>query len=153
MAICEKPPCKRCCIWSRGRLLLFWISILSFCGILLCFLLFQISSFQTAYISHVSSLWRTLTTKSPKYLEQMHMSRCTTKPMKWCAPSEDSDQPEHLPSLMREFAVPFGKLRTQCFFMRTGKTDQTGQMPRLIWVCWAHRSFCWFCCAQAHIEV
>ena len=27
-----------------------------------------------------------------------------------------------------------GQLRTQAFFMRTSKTDQTGRMPRLIWV-------------------
>ena len=33
-----------------------------------------------------------------------------------------------------------GYLRTQSFFMRTAKTDQTGQMPRLIWV-FAGRTF------------
>ena len=49
-----------------------------------------------------------------------------------CVPSEDrsasasaqSDQPLHC-ALNR-------KLKTQGFFMRTAKTDQTGQMPRLI---------------------
>ena len=29
----------------------------------------------------------------------------------------------------------------------TVKTDQIGWMPRLLSRCWAHRSFCWFCCA------
>ena len=29
--------------------------------------------------------------------------------------------------------------------------DQTGWMPRLIILCWMHRSFCWFCHVQAHI--
>ena len=30
-------------------------------------------------------------------------------------------------------------------------SDQTGHMPRLIWVQWAHMPFCWFCHALAHI--
>ena len=33
------------------------------------------------------------------------MSRSMTKPTKWCAPSEDSDQPGHPSSLIRVFAV------------------------------------------------
>ena len=37
------------------------------------------------------------------------------------------------------------------FFMRTAKTDQTGQMPRLICVFLLRMSFCWFCHAAAHI--
>ena len=34
-----------------------------------------------------------------------------------------------------------GLLRTQAFFMQTAKTDQTGRMPRLIWVfaVWIYR--------------
>ena len=53
-----------------------------------------------------------------------------------CAPSEDSDQPGHPPSLIRVFAVRLmgSYIRTQAFFMRTAKTDHTGRMPRLIWV-------------------
>ena len=67
------------------------------------------------------------------------------------------------------------KLRTQAFFKRTAKTDQTGGMPRLIWVfagrtCtdsedwsdwadaqadlslrWAHMPFCWFCHEAAQL--
>ena len=30
-------------------------------------------------------------------------------------------------------------------------SDQTGRMPRLIWVRWAHMPFCWFCHEAAHI--
>ena len=30
-------------------------------------------------------------------------------------------------------------------------SDQTGQMPRLICLCWAHMSFCWFCRAAAQL--
>ena len=62
-----------------------------------------------------------------------------------CAPREDSDQPGHPPSLIRVFAVGFpgwseSSLCAQWVakdpgcFVQTEKTDQTGQMPRLIWV-------------------
>ena len=34
-----------------------------------------------------------------------NLTRSSTKPTKWCVPSEDSDQPGHLPSLIRVFAV------------------------------------------------
>ena len=30
-------------------------------------------------------------------------------------------------------------------------SDQTGRMPRLISLHWAHRSFCWFCHVAAHL--
>ena len=46
-----------------------------------------------------------------------------------CAPSKD-EHPSCLISLSRGL---YGQLRTQTF-RRTAKTDQTGQMPRLIWV-------------------
>ena len=63
------------------------------------------------------------------------MSRDMTKPTNWmCAQrklrsawaSAQSDQSRHC--ALNE------KLRTQACFMRTAKTDQTGRMPRLIWV-------------------
>ena len=50
-----------------------------------------------------------------------------------CAPSEDSDQHGHPPSLIRVFAVclmgSLGPKLSSC-----GHSDQTGRMPRLIWV-------------------
>ena len=48
-----------------------------------------------------------------------------------CAPSKDSDQPGHLPSLIRVFAV-----RSMGTFLHADSedSDQTGRMPRLIWV-------------------
>ena len=52
-----------------------------------------------------------------------------------CAPSEDSDQPGHPPSLIRVFAVRMKKawvLATH--WAHSEDPDQTGQMPRLIWV-------------------
>ena len=66
-----------------------------------------------------------------------------------CAPSEDSDQPGHPPSLIRVFAVrsrirpvwsesslsagrKLGSLATH--WAHSEDSDQTGRMPRLIWV-------------------
>ena len=52
-----------------------------------------------------------------------------------CAPSEDSDQPGHPPCLIRVFAV-------------CSKDAQVDLSLR-----WAHRSFCRFCRAAAHILI
>ena len=54
----------------------------------------------------------------------------------------------HLPSLITVIAVRMKKDWIQC----TAKTDQTGWMPRLIWVFTGHTSFCWFCRAPAQIK-
>ena len=65
-----------------------------------------------------------------------------------CAHSEDSSAQsgQSLACALK------GKLWTHSFFMWTRKTDQTAQMSRLIWsVGRAHRSFCWFCRAAAHL--
>ena len=43
-----------------------------------------------------------------------------------------TDQPGHLPNQSLRCALN-GYLRTQAFFMRTAKIDQTGRMPGLIW--------------------
>ena len=52
-----------------------------------------------------------------------------------CAPSEDSDQPGH-PSLWSESSLSawrkFGSLAT--LWAHSEDSDQTGRMPRLIWV-------------------
>ena len=55
-----------------------------------------------------------------------------------CVPSEDSDQPGHLPSLIRVFAVRMKKAWVLNNPLSTGKTDQIGRMPRLIWVFTGH---------------
>ena len=60
---------------------------------------------------------------------------CTEPPRdktnKMTAPSEDSDQPGHLPSLMRVFAVS----KYPSFLHADSEdSDQTGWVPRLIWV-------------------
>ena len=51
-----------------------------------------------------------------------------------CAPSEDFNQPAHLPSPISLRCALHKQLRTHTLFRRTAKTDQTRQMPRLIGV-------------------
>ena len=55
------------------------------------------------------------------------------------APSEDSDQPGHPPSLIRIFAVRLKKYWVLCFPL----SAQQRQMPSLIWVFAGAHSFCW----------
>ena len=45
------------------------------------------------------------------------------------APSKDSDQLRHLPSLIRVFTLHLGEITEPSFLHVTEKTDQTGQMP------------------------
>ena len=68
------------------------------------------------------------------------MSRRTTKPTKWPVHPAKTQislgiQPGCQISLR---CVLYGQPRTQCFLMRTVKTDQNGWMPRLIWVFAGH---------------
>ena len=52
-----------------------------------------------------------------------------------CAPSDDSDQPGHPPSLIRVFAVRMKKPWVLSYPLSASEdTDQTGRVPRLIWV-------------------
>ena len=70
-----------------------------------------------------------------------------------CAPSEDSDQPGHSPSLIRVFAVRIMKvwvlsdpLSAQQRLWSYWADTQTDLSLR-----WAHMPICWFCHALAHI--
>ena len=64
-----------------------------------------------------------------------------------CAPSEDSDQPEHPPSLIRVFA----RRSMGSFFMRTANTlIRMGGCPGSSESS-LHMSFCRFCRAVAHL--
>ena len=68
------------------------------------------------------------------------------KSPKWSVRTERNkpDQPEHLPSLIRVYAVRFMSSQgSQFFFWWTSKTDQTLRLPRLIFIIrWAHMSLC-----------
>ena len=68
-----------------------------------------------------------------------------------CVPSKDSDQPEHLPSLIRVFACVQWVAKDPSFLHADSKdSDQIGSMPRLIYLRWAQMPFCWFCSETAH---
>ena len=52
-----------------------------------------------------------------------------------CAPSEDSDQPGHPPSLIRFFSCAQWVAKNPRFLLADSEdSDQAGRMPRLIWV-------------------
>ena len=64
-----------------------------------------------------------------------------------CAPSEDSDQPGHPPSLIRVFAVHMKKARVLSYPMsaqRRLRSDLADAQTDLS-LRWAHMPFCWFC--------
>ena len=62
-----------------------------------------------------------------------------------CAPSEDSVQPTYPRILIRVFAVLTKELWVMVY-LKAQSTDsnQTAWLHRLVWVCWAHMSFCRF---------
>ena len=71
-----------------------------------------------------------------------------------CAPSEDSDRPGHLPSLLRVFHVRMKKkLALKYLLSASEDSDQNGRMPRLIRIFAGHTSHfvCCFCRAAAQI--
>ena len=53
-----------------------------------------------------------------------------------CVPNEDSDQPEHPPSLIRALSA-WRKLRSLATHWAHSEDSDLS-------LCWAHRSFCWF---------
>ena len=69
-----------------------------------------------------------------------------------CAPSKDPDQPGHLPSLIRVFAV-----RMQKAWVLSYPMSAQQRLIRLGWCLgWSKsslgaQSFCWFCHATAHM--
>ena len=83
-----------------------------------------------------------------------HLSHSTKKTNKMtCAPSKDSDQPGHLCSLYRVFAVcskgNWGTKISSCKQRRLWSDWADTQADLSLH--WAHQSFCWFCCALAHL--
>ena len=61
-----------------------------------------------------------------------------------CAPSEDSDQPGHPPSLIRVFAVHMKKAWVLSYPLSAQQSDWADALadPNLRW---AHMPLCWFC--------
>ena len=70
-----------------------------------------------------------------------------------CAPSEDSDQPHHPPSLIRVFAVRMKKAWVVSYLLSAQRrlwSDWANAQADLS-LRWAHRSFCWFCHGAARM--
>ena len=89
-----------------------------------------------------------LTTK----YEPPHDKTNKTKKMA-CAPSEDSDQPGHPPSLIRVFAVRMKKAWALSYPLRAQRrlwSDWVDAQADLSLRC-AHMPFCWFCHWVVHI--
>ena len=82
-----------------------------------------------------------------------YMSCLMIKPTKSRVPSEDSDQPEHLPRLIRVFAVRWmgssGPKLSSCGQRRLRSDWADVQADRSLH--WAHMPFCWFCHEVAHM--
>ena len=78
-----------------------------------------------------------------------------------CAPSKDSDQPGHPPSLIRVHCPLEETLGPQLPIKCNSEYSdqawrmprlQTGQMLRLICLRWVHMPFCWFCHEAAQMN-
>ena len=83
-----------------------------------------------------------LQSSGSKFLRN-HLSRDMTNQQSDCAPSEDSDQPGHSPSLIRVFALRSMVAKDPSFLHADSEdSDQTGRM---------HMSVCWFCRVAAHL--
>ena len=70
-----------------------------------------------------------------------------------CAPSEDSDQPGHMPSLFRVFAVHMKKAWVLSYPLSAQQrllSDWADAQADLS-LHWAHMPFCWFCHEACHI--
>ena len=61
-----------------------------------------------------------------------------------CAPSEDSDQPGHPPEEALGPCLPYGAHSEDSDQTGHPDSDQTGRMPRLICLRWAHTHFVGF---------
>ena len=68
-----------------------------------------------------------------------------------CAP-KDSDQPGHRPSLISLRCPHEEALGPWLSLEHTALTDRADTQADLR-ICWAYRSFCWFCCAAAQLDL
>ena len=69
-----------------------------------------------------------------------------------CAPSEDSDQPGHPPSLIKSWLYAQWIAKDLSFFHANNEdSDQSGQMPRLIWV-FARRTYHFGCFVMRRLK-
>ena len=82
----------------------------------------------------------------------LQMSRDMTNQQSECAPSEDSDQPGHLPSLIRVFAVCMKKPWVLSYPLSAQwRLIKLGRCPGWSESSLGAHSFCWFCHLVAHM--
>ena len=101
----------------------------------------------------ISCAFRTALEHKVNICVQQNVPHCDKTNKMACAPSEDSDQPGHLPSLIRVFAVRLKKARSLSYPLSVQRRlwsdwadAQADQSLR-----WAHVPFCWFCHDAAQI--
>ena len=117
--------------------LIYWTSpfpILGLAGELFHF--YSISNrYSSVPVSKQWRPWRTVCLCPKKWDAMLIWAASCQNQQCGCAPSEDSDQPRHPPSLIRVFAVRMKKVWVlSSHSAHSEDSDQTGQMPRLIWV-------------------
>ena len=88
---------------------------------------------------------------SAKFLA--YMSHLMTKPTKWhVRPAKTRISLGICPVWSESLGVRMKKLGSLvAHWVQSEDSDQTGQMPRLIWVFVGRTSFCWFCHVVAYI--
>ena len=72
-----------------------------------------------------------------------------------CAPSEDSDQPGHPPSLIRVFAVRMKKSLVLSYLLSAQRRlwSAWADAQADLSLCWAHMPFCWLCGYPCYLEL
>ena len=91
---------------------------------------------------------------------RVYMRHDMTKPATWqnqqngCAPSKDSDQPGHSPSLIRVFAVRMKKHQVLSYALSTQRRlIRLDGCPGWSESSLGAHSFCWFCHVVAHMYI
>ena len=82
-----------------------------------------------------------------------HMSRLMTNPTKWHVRPATTQISRGIRPVWSESSLCTQWIAKDPSFLHTDSedSDQTGRMPRLICLRWAHISFCWFCHKAAHV--
>ena len=72
-----------------------------------------------------------------------------------CAPSEDSNQPGHLPSLIRVFTVRMKKPEVLSYPLSAQRSlwSDWADVQADLSLRWAHMPFCWFCHEAAQVGI
>ena len=81
------------------------------------------------------------------------MSRFMTKPTEWSVRQAKTQISLGIHPVWSEFSLCAHWVAKDPSFLHADSedSDQTGRMPRLISLRWAHKSFCWFCHEAAQI--